>query len=393
MAAPRKIERRRANGRKWVRWEIQWVDEHGERQSKTYTTFQEAKEKLAEEEARVAKAKAGYVAPRRTKTLEELAKEWMEDRPAKRKRDNQSHLTNHIIPFLGKYKLHQITPTLLQRFVRHLEVKPTARKGEKNRNEEGEPIRTLKPSSVKNVLITLGKLLKDLEYPVPMPKYVVPEADYEWLRTPEDVARFLDECKPPWFRVAAALAVYAGLRKGEVAALLWDDVDFDQGLIRVTKSYDGPCKNKHVRCAPLGPELATILKRWQLRRAGAALVVTKEGEPITEKTQLSEYARRAAKRAKVRSVNYHQLRHTSASHLAQRVPLPVVGAILGHADPKTTARYAHLDTEALVRDPRLHLRFAAPAGKVLPLRPSLSADGSADAAENAEGPKPEVAEK
>jgi hypothetical protein len=53
-----------------------------------------------------------------------------------------------------------------------------------------------------------------------------------------------------------------------------------------------------------------------------------------------------------------------ASLLSERVSPAVVGAVLGHADPKTTARYVHIDTASLARDPRLHLNFAAPAGKV-----------------------------
>ena len=47
---------------------------------------------------------------------------------------------------------------------------------------------------------------------------------------------------------------------------------------------------------------------------------------------------------RVEPVTFHQLRHTYTSHLAQRVALSIVGAVLGHADPKTTARYAHVDT-------------------------------------------------
>jgi hypothetical protein len=42
----------------------------------------------------------------------------------------------------------------------------------------------------------------------------------------------------------------------------------------------------------------------------------------------------------------------------------IVGAVLGHADPKTTARYAHVDTASLARDPRLHLTFAGTSGTV-----------------------------
>ena len=74
-------------------------------------------------------------------------------------------------------------------------------------------------------------------------------------------------------------------------------------------------------------------------------------------------------------MTFHQLRHTAASHLAQRVPLPVVGAVLGHASPLTTQRYAHLDTESLARSPKLHLDFSAPAGEIVELE---SRDGDDD---------------
>jgi integrase len=56
-------------------------------------------------------------------------------------------------------------------------------------------------------------------------------------------------------------------------------------------------------------------------------------------------------------VTFHQLRHTNASHLAQRVPLPIVGAVLGHASPSTTARYAHVNSSAVASRPELQLAF------------------------------------
>jgi integrase len=51
--------------------------------------------------------------------------------------------------------------------------------------------------------------------------------------------------------------------------------------------------------------------------------------------------------------------HTAASHLAQRIPLTSVVAILGHAAPQTTARYAHVNPASLAGDERAHLSFDA----------------------------------
>jgi integrase len=203
-------------------------------------------------------------------------------------------------------------------------------------------------------------------------KYKVPTAGYGWIKEPSDVGRFLAACRPPWFRIAAALAVYAGLRRGEVAGLRRDALDFERGLIRLDRSFEGPVKSKRVRWVPLGPELASILRPWLLEHPGP-MVVTRNDAPLDEKPDLAQFTRRACRRAGVDPVNFHQLRHSFASHLAQRVPLSIVGAVLGHADPRTTARYAHLDPESLARDPKLHLSFAAPAGEVIPFEPGATA--------------------
>ena len=124
------------------------------------------------------------------------------------------------------------------------------------------------------------------------------------------------------------------------------------------------------------------LRPWLLRHPGA-LVVTADGEALTGDDKLDWRARATCRRAGIAEVTFHQLRHTAASHLAQRVPLPLVGAVLGHADPKTTARYAHLDTESVARDARLHLTFAAPSGIVLtfPEPNGPPADRDADSTE------------
>ena len=110
-------------------------------------------------------------------------------------------------------------------------------------------------------------MMNDLGYPTRI-TYKLATSDYGWIKSAADVARFLEACKLPWFRVACELAFYAGLRQGEVAGLRWDRIDLDRGLITVDRSYDGPTKSKHVRAVPLAPELAIRLKRWRLATRG-----------------------------------------------------------------------------------------------------------------------------
>jgi integrase len=389
------------------RWRIQWLDSYGIRRSDTFDTFDTARAALRRREIEVDEIRAGRSRPRSDMTLRDASVDWIASRkPAetaapdvkrrrgRRVRDNQRHLDHHILPELGELRLPDVNAERVQKFIQQLEGKRTARKGEKN---AGDDARTLKPATIANVIITLRKMLNDLGYPIRV-AYKVPESGYGWIKAPADVARFLASCSPTWFRMSCELAVYAGLRQGEVAGLRWDRVDFDRGLIQVDRSYDGPTKSKHVRAVPLAPELAASLKRWRLATgaAGGGLVVTMETvdeegeptgerEPIGERTDMGKRTRRACAAAGVDPVTFHQLRHTFASHLAERVALPVVGAVLGHADPKTTARYAHVDTASLARDPRLHLTFAAPAGEVaaMPDAHALHTNGAAVAADRA----------
>ena len=363
-------------------WRVQWLDAAGRRRSATRRTYDGARAELRTREVEADRIRSGLARPTSDRRLSELAKEWLQERkPApgsapdvmrrrgRRHRDNELHLKTHILPELGELRPQQVTPEVVQRFLRKLESKPTARHGEKNAATDAEgralPRRTLAAGTIATVVITLRKMLADLGHPIRI-SYKVPETHYGWIKSIGEVARFLDAVECPWFRVACELAVYAGLRQGEVAGLRWSAVDFERGTLQIDRSYDGPTKSKHARAVPLAPELAAKLKRWRLETGAASrgYVVAIGGRMMSERADLAKRTRRACKAAGIEPVTFHQLRHTYASHLAQRVALPIVGAVLGHADPKTTARYAHVDTGALARDPRLHLTFAGSSGTV-----------------------------
>ncbi len=340
-------------------WRIQWIDTLGKRRSAAFATEAAAKSALRRKLVEKDDIRSGRARERSDQTLTDAANEWLLSRPEKRRKDDAPRLEQHILPFMGDKRLTEV-PLLVQKFIRHLEKKKTSRKGEKNAKG-----RTLKPNTIKNILITLRKMMNDLDYPIRF-KFKVATETYNWLRTPTDVAKFLDACGDNWFRMAAQLAVYAGLRKGEIAGLVWSAIDFPRSMLKVDRSYAGPTKSKQTRWVPLSPELASALQRWRMAYGGR-LVVTRDGAPITPDTEMAKRARRVCRRAAVPEVKFHELRDTYASHLAERVSLPIVGAVLGHVDPKTTARYAHIDTASLARDPRLHLSFTNSKAKVIPL--------------------------
>jgi integrase len=89
---------------------------------------------------------------------------------------------------------------------------------------------------------------------------------------------------------------------------------------------------------PLNDQAVAFLK--SLPREGECLFPGRLGEHLTD---LKYPWAEICKEARLQSVRIHDLRHTYASHLVSRgVSLPMVGKLLGHTQPQTTARYAHL---------------------------------------------------
>jgi integrase len=145
-------------------------------------------------------------------------------------------------------------------------------------------------------------------------------------------------------------AALTGCRMGEIVDLTWPDVDFGNRLIRVTG------KGGKSRTIPMTPEIRELL--WALRGHHARAVFTyrcvrtsagrKRGSryPITREG-LKTRARRAGKKAGV-AARFHDLRHTFATRVLRGSGnLRVVQTLLGHEDPKTTAKYAHVLAEDL----------------------------------------------
>jgi integrase len=111
----------------------------------------------------------------------------------------------------------------------------------------------LDKKTIANHLTLLGAMLKaaqDLGWLLVLPRIRKPKvrlnADFGYLRTDEELRRFLaaahDEDKGAFVLYAAA--AYTGMRAGELAGLQWGDVNFEQRLIAVQRSYAGPTKEK-----------------------------------------------------------------------------------------------------------------------------------------------------
>jgi integrase len=206
----------------------------------------------------------------------------------------------------------------------------------------------LSASRRRNVLIVLRSVLgaahdagKLSELPK-LPK--LPTVGRQVLRTltRHQVKQILAASSPVW-RLAFALAAYAGLRAGEVRALRWEDVDLVAKVLVVRLSHSkgetSTPKSGHEREIPLAAPLLVLLEG-----GGKGLVaLTGDGEQWGEFGLLQAF-QRAQEKAGVSGFRFHDLRHYFVTQLFRGgAPAPAVQALAGHADLSTTQRYAHVD--------------------------------------------------
>ena len=180
---------------------------------------------------------------------------------------------------------------------------------------------------------------------------------------PEEVERLLqapDLSKPQGVRDAAILELMysSGLRVSEICALELNDVNLEDGFLRVRSG-----KGDKQRIAPFGAKAANAIDvyiqsaRPQLVRShtGSAMFLSNRGIPISRKT-IWFMIKQAAERVKIaKPVKPHILRHSFATHLLSGgADLRVIQEMLGHADIATTEIYTKVEPGQLLAGHAAH---------------------------------------
>jgi len=129
------------------------------------------------------------------------------------------------------------------------------------------------------------------------------------------------------------VALYTGMRKGEILKLTWKDIDFNRRVVYVRDS-----KNGQAREIPMADEVSDTLA--ELPVTTGFVFTRRDGSNVTSMRTAFE---NAVRRAKLEDFSFHDLRHTFASHLVMSgVDLLTVKELLGHKTITMTLRYAHL---------------------------------------------------
>jgi integrase len=170
--------------------------------------------------------------------------------------------------------------------------------------------------------------------------------------------------------LAVLLGGDAGLRRGEILALRWCDVDFRRRQLNVQQSVwesvvDSP-KGGRGRIVPMTEVLFAALHAYRHLR-GELVFYDDDGREARGHT-LRQWLKAAQKRALLRQQTgaAHVLRHTFCSHLAMRgAPAKAIQELAGHEDLSTTLRYMHLSPAARESAIKLLDRREPEAGAVL----------------------------
>lgn len=255
-----------------------------------------------------------------------------------------------ILTALGHLKLKDINPSHIQKFINQLAAAPKEKRNGLP-NEQGE---TLSPSTVRRYLTILQAIFKQAvklglisDSPAKVERLTLPKVQAPKIEifTKQEAAQILEalENEDLQFQTMIQLAIFTGARRGELVALKFSGIDFEQRKITIERAAYKIKGQPLATKPPKDYENQRLGSQW----IGGNWVFTQwNGEmmnPMTPTKQFSKFlARNGLKHRK-----FHSLRHTSATLLLYAgVNIKQVQGRLGHGDIETTNKYLHLIEEA-----------------------------------------------
>lgn len=330
--------------RKDGRWEARYVAAVGIDGKKKYAsvyaaTYREAKAKQLQCMQSIhISADAGINA-----TLEEIMWIWLATTVNTVKPSTfqkyESIIRNHITDGLGKIPLKFISSQMIDQYAR----------------EKMQDKNTLSPKTVNDILAIIGLAMSyaEQEYGYAKPRIRRVKEERKEMRVLSlNEQKVLERhllCDMDLYKLGVLIALYSGLRVGELCALHWDDIKDDR--ICVNKSYrrikagtatvlevSTPKTAASVRIIPIPSTIRCIVEPF--RSTGPVLKTRagKQVEPRLMQLKFSKYISDCA----IEKTNFHALRHTFATRCIEAgFDVKTLSEILGHTDVKTTLnRYA-----------------------------------------------------
>ena len=289
-------------------------------------------------------------------TFAEFAERWLSDyvddpnhiKPSSAEQ-YRSVFSVHLMPFFAEYALTDLTPDLVQGFVSEL-------------SKSG-----LSPDTIRNILAPLTRMLKHAVQwgylrSSPMPFVQKPRLQHRErpFLSPGQVRVFLEHVPSPLYPFFVT-ATLTGLRLGELLAMRWANLDWDNAAYNVRERiykrfFNTPKSRGSVRAVDLSPKVIEALRGHRTQQNKTKLLMgsnyedtdlifcRENGGPRTNNQPMRRALIEALKAAGCPVLRFHDLRHTYAALLiAQGASPKYIQAQLGHASIKMTLDiYGHL---------------------------------------------------
>jgi integrase len=253
-------------------------------------------------------------------------------------------LTTHLRPFFGNMRLTAMSPAV----VRHFTAEKAEALGRK----------ALKPKTYNNILAFLKSMLTwgvRVGYLATNPAADEERATLERRETdfltPEEIRRVIAHSREP-YATLVYLAIFTGLRRSELLAFEWGDVDWNRRKLRVRRTlYRGtftrPKTPNAVRAVDLSPRTLEALRLCHVMYpplASDLVFRTRDDHPLDPDNLVKRVFRPTLARAGIRRIRFHDLRHTYATLLInQGANVKYISKQMGHASVQITLdRYGHL---------------------------------------------------
>ncbi|QLC24943.1 tyrosine-type recombinase/integrase [Parasphingopyxis algicola] len=294
-------------------------------------------------------------------TVGELADKWLEQcAPRSRARGklrgtprnpknvaiDKGRIERHIKPLIGDMPAAELTPMKVIQFredVRNGKTALTKRTSKHGTARvtggDGAATRTLRQlSAIYSFGVRMGLVEKNPVMGIertPDSRRERYLSDDELKRLGEALAEEVGVGIPSFGVLIIKLLLLTGCRKSEIEGLKRSEIDHDRGFIRFQTSKTG------AKTIPINDGAKRILA--SVPESGGSEFVFPARSGKGHYIGTPKVWRRVCEAANINDARLHDLRHTFASKAAEGgFSLPVIGALLGHRDVKTTARYAHL---------------------------------------------------
>lgn len=251
-------------------------------------------------------------------------------------------LNQHILPFIGGYRLRDISPMQIQAIMASLSGKSNSLQSKVLIH-----LRSIFKAAQENGLVAKSPVSSMLK---PGGKKTAEKAAL----MPQESRLLMDRVKNPRARTFALIALQTGMRRGEILGLMWEDIDFSARIIHVrhnaiigkgeTKIRDDLKTNAGRRDIPLTDELEAWLVKCKQTSRSKFVLSMKNRKPLTQSAYKSMW-NLVERELPETHVTAHVLRHTYVTRLFEAgLDIKEIQYLAGHSTVDMTLRvYTHYD--------------------------------------------------